>query len=63
MAAQQQRDSVDDVMNDLVSGLFAHIALLRKELQWIGETTQDPSTKMQVAHALHKSLTMPPSPE
>jgi hypothetical protein len=54
MDAQQQRD--------LITGLFAHIALLRKDLQWIGDTTQDPSTKLQVRYTLQKSLTMPPEP-
>ena len=52
MDAQQERD--------LVTGLFRHIALLRKDLQWIGDTTQDPSTKLQVHYILRRSLTMPP---
>jgi hypothetical protein len=52
MNAQQERD--------LITGLFAHIALLRRELQWIGDTTKDPNTKLQVNWTLQKSLTMPP---
>jgi hypothetical protein len=55
MDAQQERD--------LITGLFGHIALLRKELQWIGDTTNDPNTKLQVRYTLQKSLTMPPEPE
>jgi hypothetical protein len=52
MTAQPERD--------LITGLFAHIALLRKDLQWIGDTTKDPNTKLQVNWTLQKSLTMPP---
>jgi hypothetical protein len=52
MDAQQQQ-------RDLVTGLFAHIALLRKELQWISDTTKDPHTKLQARWTLQKSLTMP----
>ena len=46
--------------DDTVAACFAHIVLLRKELQWIGETTKEYEIKMKVARALEKSLTMPP---
>jgi hypothetical protein len=49
--------------NDTIAACFAHIVLLRKELQWIGDTTKDPETKLQVAHTLSRSLAMPPSTE
>jgi hypothetical protein len=56
MDAQQAND-------ETVAGLFSHIMMLRKQLQWIGDTTQDPNTKLQVRHTLQKSLTMPPTPD
>ena len=46
--------------NETIAACFAHIVLLRKELQWIGDTTTDPKTKVQVAHTLQRSLRMPP---
>jgi len=46
--------------NDKVAACFAHIALLRKELQWISDTTKDPETKLQVHYVLRQSLAMPP---
>jgi len=49
--------------NETIAACFEHIALLRKELQWISDTTKDPETKLQVHYILRQSLTMPPDPE
>lgn len=39
-----------------IAGLFRHIMMLRKELKWIGDSTHDPNTKLQVRATLDRSL-------
>jgi hypothetical protein len=48
------------VNNETIAACFAEIGLLRKELEWIAESTRDPNTKMQVQQILRRSLEMPP---
>jgi hypothetical protein len=46
--------------NEAINACLAEIALLRKELEWIGETTHDPEIKFKVHSILRRSLEMPP---
>lgn len=52
-----------DRESQTIAGLFMHIMMLRKELKWIGDTTHDPNTKMQVRVTLERSLKVPPENE
>jgi hypothetical protein len=54
MDAQQRAN------NDIVAACLAEIALLRKEMQWISDTTTDPEIKLKVYYVLRRSLEMPP---
>jgi hypothetical protein len=46
--------------NEMIRACLAEIALLRKEMQWISETTTDPEIKLKVYYVLRRSLEMPP---
>lgn len=54
MDAQRQAN------NDIVAACFAHIALLRRELQWISDNSEEMETKLRVHRILARSLRMPP---
>lgn len=48
---------------ETIAGLFMHIMMLRRKLEWIRDTTTDPDTKFQIKTVLQKSLRMPAEEE
>ena len=43
---------------EAIAGLFLHIMTLRRKLQWLADTTNDPGTKLQIKETLKLSLRM-----
>src|SRR5262245_46048150 len=46
--------------NEMDRACRGESALLRKEIQWISDTTTDPEIKLKVHYVLRRSLEMPP---